>query len=75
MVIFTFPEYKGQAFMLTTAFVYIGLSLALVILVWISEKRSVQNMRLAFDDEMLLYSSTPTLDQRRVNGCVLEVKF
>jgi hypothetical protein len=61
--------------MLTTAFVYIGLSLALVILVWISEKRSVQNMRLAFDDEMLLYSSTPTLDQRRFNGCVLEVKF
>lgn len=61
--------------MLTTAFVYIGLNLALVILVWISEKRSVQNMRLAFDDEMLLYSSTPTMDQRRYNGCILEVKF
>ena len=75
MVAFTFQEYKGQAFMLTTAFVYIGLSLSLVILVWISEKRSVQNMRLAFDDEMLLYSSTPTMDQRRFNGCVLEVKF
>jgi hypothetical protein len=61
--------------MLTTAFVYIGLNLVLVILVWISEKRSVQNMRLAFDDEMLLYSSTPTMDQRRYNGCILEVKF
>lgn len=75
VVAFTFKEYRGQTFMLTTAFVYIGLNLVLVILVWISEKRSVQNMRLAFDDEMLLYSSTPTTDQRRYIGCILEVKF
>lgn len=61
--------------MQATAFCYIGLSLSLVVLIWISERRTVQNMKLAFEDEMLLYSSTPTLDQRRYNGCVLEVKF
>ena len=75
VVAFTFPEYRGQAFMQATAFIYIGLSLSLVILIWISERRNVQNMKLAFEDEMLLYTSTPTLDQRRYEGCILEVKF
>jgi len=48
--------------MLVTAFCYIGLNLALVILIIISEKRAVQNMRLSLDEEMLLYGSTPKLD-------------
>ena len=61
--------------MLTTAFCYIGLNLTLVILILISDKRSVQTMRLTLEEEMLLYSSTPKLDQRRFNGCILEVKF
>lgn len=32
-------------------------------------------MRLTLEEEMLLYGSTPKLDQRRHVGCILEVKF
>jgi len=59
----------------TSAFCYITLNFSLVILIFTADKRSVQNMRLTLDEEMLLYSSTPKLDQRRYNGCVLEIKF
>jgi hypothetical protein len=75
VVALTFTEYKGQSFMLTTAFCFIGVNLALVILIFMSEKRTVQNMRLTLEEEMLLYGSTPKLDQRRHVGCILEVKF
>ena len=61
--------------MLTTAFTYIGLNFTLVVLILIADKKSAKSLHFTREDEMLLYSSTPKLDQRRYNGCILEVKF